>query len=112
MTTCVIDVKVTEYVIVALTDNEVRERVTTERMAFVLLKSTYSDIVYVNHASGPQGLSLSLDSLIDCCVKGRNWRMQVGTPPVKVDGFWGGRNYPNMLVMNDQLQLLKEAFVS
>lgn len=108
--TCVIDVNVTTYLIMALTDDKVHERVTTERMAFVLYKSTYSDITYVNHASGPQGLPL--DSLVDCCEKGRNWRMQSGTPPVKVDGTWGGRNYPDMFVENDQLQLLQEAFAS
>jgi hypothetical protein len=31
------------------------------------------------------------------------WGAQFGTPPVRVDGYWGGRNYPNIVVEGSEL---------
>jgi hypothetical protein len=33
-----------------------------------------------------------------------DWSAQAGTPPVKVDGFWGGRNYSKIVVPAAELQ--------
>lgn len=43
-------------------------------------------------ANGPQSVQITPESEPE--LRERGWLAQTGTPPVCVDGRWGGRNYP------------------
>lgn len=39
-----------------------------------------------------------------CARESKDWGAQAGTAPVRVDGHWGGRNYPKIVVPAAELQ--------
>lgn len=48
-------------------------------------------------ASGP------VERLLERAREGGDWLAQFGTPPVFLDGCWGGRNYPEVRVAAAEL---------
>lgn len=62
-------------------------------------------VEWLGFVRGPQ--SMPFDR-IDEAIRNGGWSAQSGTPPVCVDGRWGGRNYPKMFINVDELQRAKE----
>lgn len=57
------------------------------------------DWLYVE--DGPQ--SMRLDQVPEAIRRG-GWLAQAGTPPIRTDGGWGGRNYPNYFISGEELK--------
>jgi len=88
-------------------EGEVKETTIEVEMSFTLTSSGNGEL-WVSHEHGPQ--SLPLKGLCELVEKDSNWLMQFGTPPVCVDGTWGGRNYSRMVVPHTELVKLKQEF--
>lgn len=75
-------------------EDSLRVDVTLEDMDFTFLTRTVKGKheVWLQVVGGPQ--SIQLDAAVIGSLLVRGWQMQWGTEPVKVDGSWGGRNYP------------------
>ena len=88
-------------------EGEVKETTTDVEMSFIL--TTSNEKLWVSHEHGPQ--SLPLEGMYELVEKGNDWLMQYGTPPVCVEGRWGGRNYPHMVVPHAELVKLKQEII-
>jgi hypothetical protein len=53
---------------------------------------------------GASAASARVDALTKAAEHDMGWSAQAGTAPVRVDGAWGGRNYPKIFVPADELK--------
>lgn len=98
-----VDVHVTRYEVVVpkgRSEAEVRERpARVPGYLRLMVRNRPSDGLeetWVLLDDGPQSFLLTYESIGQMLVAG--WWAQLGTRPVRVDGVWGGRNYPAMWV--------------
>ena len=75
-------------------DDKIEEITTLKEGSFTLYKRPNEMWLYLN--GGPFSMQVTPKSIIRTNSNG--WTAQVGTKPVKVDGIWGGRNYPTLFV--------------
>ena len=80
-------VRKTTYAIVD--DELVTTEVDTEVEVLIYTVSGLEPTEWLSFAHGPQSINLTYEDRI----RAEGWQAQTGTPPVKVDGRWGGRNY-------------------
>jgi hypothetical protein len=59
-----------------------------------------NDYLYLGNSEA----SARLQVLEGLALNEMDWSAQAGTPPVKVDGYWGGRNYPKIVVPASELR--------
>lgn len=92
-----IDVRVTRYSVV---DDALVETESIEQMEVERFKGRYE--WWLGLVGGPQ--SMPFDKVPEAIERG-GWSAQAGTAPCKVDGVWGGRNYPALFVPAAELRL-------
>jgi hypothetical protein len=80
----------------ARSDYELVQETTAEDTSYRI----EGDYLYLGNSEA----SARLQDLEGIAREGEDWSAQAGTPPVKVDGYWGGRNYPKIVVPAAELR--------
>jgi hypothetical protein len=80
----------------ARADYELVQETTAEDTAY----RVENDYLYLGNSQA----SARLEDLEGLAREGEDWSAQAGTPPVEVDGYWGGRNYSKIVVPASELR--------